>query len=132
MDKEQKFVSVVAYMRNTGDGAAVFLDTVMGACSAMFEKCELVLIDDCSDDGSAEAVREYCRTHSTPYMVSILKTSCPQGLESSMNAGRDIAIGDYVYEFDDMFVDYPADVIEKAYRKCLEGCDIVSDRKSVV
>ena len=43
-----------------------------------------------------------------------------------MNAGRDMAIGDYVYEFDDLYVDYEPDMIMEAYRKCLEGNDIVS------
>ena len=43
-----------------------------------------------------------------------------------MNAGRDIAIGDFVYEFDDIFVDYDEKVIMDVYYKLLTGNDIVA------
>ena len=43
-----------------------------------------------------------------------------------MNAGRDIAIGDLVYEFDDIFVDYEPEVIMQVYETLLQGNDIVA------
>ena len=49
-------------------------------------------------------------------------------LESAMNAGRDIAIGDFVFEFDDVFVDYEPELIMRVYEKLLEGNDIVAVR----
>ncbi len=59
-------------------------------------------------------------------MVNVVHMSFFQGLESAMNAGRDIAIGDFVYEFDDIFVDYDENVIMDVYYKLLEGNDIVA------
>ena len=44
-------------------------------------------------------------------MVNVVHMSFFQGLESAMNAGRDIAIGDFVFEFDDILVDYEPDVM---------------------
>ena len=123
--KEQKFISVVAYVHNGAKELPAFLDTVMGACDALFAKCELILVEDCSDDGSLQVIRSYYAEKPADYMVSIIKMGAYQGMESAMNAGRDMAIGDYVYEFDDLFVDYEAGVLENAYRKCLEGNDIV-------
>lgn len=43
-----------------------------------------------------------------------------------MNAGRDMAIGDFVYEFDDINPDYPARLIREVYDRLLTGYDIVS------
>ena len=55
------------------------------------------------------------------------------GLELSMDAGMELSIGDYVFEFDNTLMDFDADVVMKVYRHSLEGFDIVSaspDRKS--
>ena len=59
-------------------------------------------------------------------MVNVVHMSFFQGLESAMNAGRDIAIGDFVYEFDDIFVDYEPELIMEVYREMLCGNDIVA------
>lgn len=126
MEKELKFISVVAYVRNSRGQIERFLQDVMGTCSRLFDRCELVLVNDASDDGSVEEIHRYLEEHPADYMVSIIRMGEFQGLEASMNAGRDIAIGDYVYEFDDLYIDYDLKVIEEVYRKCLEGNDIVS------
>lgn len=126
--REQKFISVVAYIHNSRAQLPLFLDTVMGCCSSVFSQCELILVDDASSDGSTAAVHEYYDAKGTDigYIVSVVRLGAYHGLESAMNAGRDMAIGDYVYEFDDLYVDYDPAIIEEAYRKSLNGCDIVS------
>ena len=43
-----------------------------------------------------------------------------------MNAGIDLAIGDYVFEFDSCYMDYGEELIMDVYRKSQEGFDIVS------
>ncbi len=53
------------------------------------------------------------------------------GLEASMNAGIDLSIGDFVFEFDSCFMDFDPDVIMQVYRKSLQGFDIVIDKKCV-
>ena len=49
-----------------------------------------------------------------------------QGKELSMSAGVDLAIGDFVYEFDTINLDYSSKLIFDIYVKSLEGYDIVS------
>ncbi len=128
--KEQKFVSVVAYVHNGQDLIEEFLENVMGTCTEQFEKCELILVNDFSTDESLARIHQYFDEHPADYLVSIIKTGIYQGIESSMNAGRDMSIGDYVFEFDDLHVDYDTQLLMQSYRKCLEGNDIVSVRSN--
>lgn len=123
---EPKFVSVVAYVKNSEEQIAPFLDAVMQTVEREFERCELILVDDASQDHSVEKVHAYYDAHQADYLVSIIRMGAAQGLESSMNAGRDMAIGDYVYEFDDMVVDYDLSLIRQVYDRCVSGADIVS------
>ena len=125
-EKEQKFVSVVAYVHNIRKELIRFLDVVMGKCETLFAQCELILVDDASTDDSVDLVRSYYQTREEHYIVSLIRMGAYHGLESAMNAGRDMAIGDYVYEFDDLYVDYDPEIIERTYRQSLAGCDIVS------
>jgi dolichol-phosphate mannosyltransferase len=48
------------------------------------------------------------------------------GLELSMDAGMDLAIGDFVFEFDNTDLDFDPEMIMKIYRHALTGYDIVS------
>ena len=43
-----------------------------------------------------------------------------------MDAGMDLAIGDFVYEFDNTYLDFDPEMIMKVYRHSLTGYDIVS------
>ena len=126
MAKYKKFVSVVAYMCNQEKNIESFIEDVMGKCEELFDKCELILVNDASTDNSLDKARQYLKEHQKSYMVSIARLATRQGLEPSMNAGRDMAIGDFVFEFDDMLVDYDSSVIEEAFEECLKGSDVVS------
>ena len=59
-------------------------------------------------------------------IITILNMSFHQGLELSMNAGLDLAIGDFVYEFESMALTYPIELLHQVYHKALEGFDIVA------
>ncbi len=126
MAKYKKFVSIVAYMCNAGDSVENFIKNVMGEATALFDKCELVLVNDASTDDSLEKVRGYFEKNPSDYMVSIVKLASRQGVEMAMNAGRDLAIGDFIYEFDDCVVDYDMAVVGEAFEECLKGNDVVS------
>ena len=59
MAKEQKFISVVAYVHNDQNHLENFLENVMGKCTKLFERCELILVNDHSTDGSNEIIHNY-------------------------------------------------------------------------
>lgn len=123
---EKKFISLVVYLHNAAPFLKYFLDTVLPVFEKNFQQYEVVCVDDASVDGTTQVLREYVESRQVKAMVSVVHMSFFQGLESAMNAGRDIAIGDFVYEFDDIFVDYEPEVILEVYRKLIGGSDIVA------
>ncbi len=124
--KEKKFISLVIYLHNGAPYLKYFLDKVIPVCESGFEQFEIVCVNDACSDDTVEILKTYVEEKQLTAMVNVVHMSFFQGLESAMNAGRDIAIGDFVYEFDDIFVDYEPEIIMEAYYKLLEGNDIVA------
>ena len=124
--KEKKFISIVVYLHDVAPYLKYFLDTIIPIYEENFDQFELVCVDDACQDHTIEILKEYVENKQIKAMVNVVHMSFFQGLESAMNAGRDIAIGDFVYEFDDIFVDYEPEVIMQIYEKLLEGNDIVA------
>ena len=124
--KEKKFISLVVYLHNVEEYIKYFMKSIIPVCESNFEQFEIVCVDDGCADGTVDRLKEYLEENQTSAMVNVIHMSFFQGIESAMNAGRDIAIGDFVYEFDDVFVDYEPELLLKVYEKMLEGSDIVA------
>lgn len=123
---EKKFISIVIYLHNAAAYLKFFLDTILPVYEENFEQFELVCVDDACSDETVEVLKNYVEAKPLKAMVSVVHMGFFHGLEGAMNAGRDIAIGDFVYEFDDIFVDYEPEVIMEVYHKLIEGNDIVA------
>lgn len=123
---EKKFVSLVIYLHNSAEYLRKFMDTVIPVFEKNFEQFEIVCVNDACTDHTIELLKEYVEEKHLTAMVNVVHMSFFQGLESAMNAGRDISIGDFVYEFDDIFMDYEPNLIIDVYQKLLEGNDVVS------
>ncbi|MCI5584720.1 MAG: glycosyltransferase [Lachnospiraceae bacterium] len=126
MTKENKFISLVIYLHNNEEEIIPFLEKVLPIVEQGFSQYEIVCVNDACTDKTIFRLKEYLEEAQTPVMVNIVHMSFYHGLESAMNAGRDLAIGDFVYEFDSIFVDYPPELLLKIYEKLLEGNDIVA------
>lgn len=122
--KEKNFISAVIYIYDVQEEIAVFATELYQILQKKFLKFEMIFVDDASTDQSVEIIRtvtkkfEGCAT-------SILSMSYHQGVELSMNAGVDLSIGDFVYEFDSVQKDYKKELIYQLYQVSLEGYDIV-------
>ena len=125
MAKINQFISIVAYVHNDADNIINFIRTVMLQCDN-FKQHEFVFVDDYSMDNSVNVIKDYFEKNPCDYIVSIIHMGYYQGMEIAMNAGRDMAIGDFVYEFDSLYVDFGDNIMMDVYNKCLEGNDIVS------
>lgn len=122
---EKKYISAVVYVHNDQELLPDFLKTVMGILENNFQDWEVIFVNDGSTDGSEELIRDFFCLHPIP-AVSIINMSYFQGIELSMSAGVELAVGDYVFEFDTQKVSYAEECVMEAYRKCMEGYDIVS------
>lgn len=123
--REKKFISLVVYLHNAQNEVVSFFDKVVPVLANSFEQFEIVCVNDGCTDGTIGVLKEYLDNNKLSVMVNIVHMSFFHGLESAMNAGRDLAIGDFIYEFDNIYVDYPLDALWEAYEKVLEGNDIV-------
>lgn len=131
INKEKNFASVVVYSYNCEKYVGEFLKKVNKLFHDNFEHYEIIFVDDKSTDNSVKVIKEEAQ-NTKDTVISVINMSSYQGMELSMNAGVDLAIGDFIFEFDTTIIDYDLDVIMEVYRKCLEGNDIVcatSDKK---
>lgn len=124
-NKEKNFVSAVVYVHNAEDNIEDFLEMLIRIMQSSFEHSEILCVNDHSFDDSVKKIKQIA-TIANSTTLSILNMSYFHGLESAMNAGLDLAIGDFVFEFDKTFFDFTEKDIMAVYRKSLEGFDIVS------
>lgn len=124
-NKEKNFVSAVVYCYNDANTISCFIENLDKTLADNFLKYEIVVVNDASTDESVNNIREYA-AHKDGKVISLLNMSHTQGVEASMNAGVDLAIGDFVYEFDFACADFDWNTLMKVYRQALKGYDIVS------
>lgn len=124
-NKEKTFVSSVIYVHNAENRIEEFLTAIIRVMEDNFEHSEVICVNDGSNDMSAEKIKVVGKTAETS-IVSIVNMSYFHGVELAMNAGRDIAIGDFVFEFDNAILDFDPEFVMDVYRRSLEGYDIVS------
>lgn len=126
-DKEKCFVSAVVYLSNAEDCIAPFLSTVGDILDANFQNYEIILVNDGGDEAASLAAD--CLAHGQngrPSSTHLINMSYHQGINPAMNAGVDLAIGDFVFEFDSPYIDYAPELLMAAYQRLLDGFDIVS------
>lgn len=130
-NREKNFVSGVIYVHNAESRIGKFLKSIIEVFESNFEHSEIICVDDFSDDGSIDIIKKMSLEVTTT-CISIVNMSCFHGVELAMNAGVDMAIGDFVFEFDNTNLDFEKSVVMEIYRRSLEGYDIVSasSRKS--
>lgn len=124
-NKEKSFASVVIYVHNAEKRIENFLKTIIEVMEGNFEHSEVICVNDSSDDNSLALIKKTSEIASTT-SVSVVNMSYFHGLELSMNAGLDLSIGDFVFEFDNTYLDFDPAVIMDIYRRLLQGFDIVS------
>jgi dolichol-phosphate mannosyltransferase len=125
-EKQKQFMSVVLYMYNNEEEVKAFLPLITKTMTDNFEHFEIICVDDKSKDKCVKFVRDFVDTMDERQNTTILEMSSHQGLEMSMNAGVDLAIGDLIFEFDNIGNNYTPGLIMDAYQKAISGFDVVS------
>ena len=125
MNKEKSMVSVILYLGEDPRETWSFLESVCGQIGEVFETYEIVAVNDCREE-TAAYVRDRYRESGMEAALTLVNLSVRQGVERAMNAGIDIAIGDYLFEFDNIHAGLPERIAEACFRRSTEGCDIVT------
>lgn len=124
---EKNFISCVVYLDSAEsiDETRRFIEKISTILNGLVEHYELIFVDDECGTEYISQVKDMKK--SMPDIpVTILHMSYYQGMEVSMNAGRDLAIGDYVIEFDECNSHFPDGIIEDMYLQCIDDADIVT------
>lgn len=123
-NKEQNFISLVAYVHNNRSLIKNFYETVNNFLKTKFLNYEIILVDDASTDNSIEELKSVVGKKNGG-SLSIVTMSYFQGKEKSLNAGSDLALGDFVYELDSIFIYYDVKILWDMYQCALQNYDIV-------
>ena len=121
--KEKNYLSVVVYIHNDENKIERFFTKIIKLLEDNFEKSEIICVNDSSTDDSAKKLKEIKKDKSVS--MSIINMSYKEGLEKSMIAGTNLAIGDFVIEIDDIDVEFEFEKFIDIYKESLKGYDIV-------
>lgn len=123
---EKNFISAIVYLNSaeTKLELSEFLEGILQNLKNHFLHFELICVDDVSPAEYLDCVKK-CKDMYEQTSITILHMNQYQGMETAMNAGRDLAIGDFVIEFDECCYNFKDDVIQKVYAECLKDYDIV-------
>ena len=123
-EREESFISIVVYVHNNEKHLQTFLETVCWGFFSNFEKYEFIFVDDSSTDNSTEILTEFVKSCAEGEYC-IVHMGAFQGLESAMKAGVDLSIGDFIFEFDTVVVDYNLALVREVFDLVKNGVDIV-------
>ena len=126
LNLEKNFISIVVYTKNDHKELKNFLSSITDLMSKNFEHFEFIVIDDSGKSTAQKIISDFAKHSNTGGSLSLIEMGYPQGVELAMNAGVDFSIGDFVFEFDSVYIDYPLETIMTIYHKALENHDIVA------
>lgn len=124
-EKGKMFVSAVAYLYRDEEHVENFIRLLYRILDEHFDNYEIIFVNDGCSDSSIDRIKDFVLQHRIP-AVAVVKMGFHQGIELAMNAGVNLAVGDFVYEFDSLAVDYNQQLIIDIFQTALQGFDVVS------
>ncbi len=121
--KAQVYASFVIYVRNQAGTIPEFIARMRTFAHDGFEQVEFIFVDDASLDGSAEVLAR-CSVEQGIH-ATILRLAHWHDKERAIFAGTDRAIGDYNFEFEGPWIDYPLDLLSEMFERSRMGDDVV-------
>ncbi len=94
-------ISVLMAAHNNEQYLSLAIESIL---DQSFRDFELIIVDDCSGDGSWEVLRRYARRDQR---IRIIRNAENMGLSKSLNKGLEVARGKYIARMDDDDVAMP-------------------------
>ena len=118
-------ISIVIPLHNMEKYISQTLDSLLNQTMGS-ENMEVIMVDDCSNDGSAQIIDNYANKHDNFIPIHLTENSGLPG--KPRNIGLEKATGEYL-----MFMDhddcYASDALETFYNKITtEGADVIFSR----
>ncbi|MBI1910712.1 MAG: glycosyltransferase [Deltaproteobacteria bacterium] len=122
--KYQIFVSFIVYVHNGEGKAARFLKTCDSYLHNNFESYEIVLVNDGSTDNTIAEVESVMKD--VKGNAILINLPWKHGVEPAMTAGLHRSVGDFVFERDNLEIDFSEELLVRLYETATLGFDIVS------
>ena len=87
--------------------------------------CELLLVDDCGSDASAQIAADFCRTHEH---ARVIRRERNGGLSAARNTGLEQAKGEYIYFLDSDDLPEPEALIDLVRQAKAQQLDVAKAR----
>ena len=115
----ENYVSVVAVISDDADIILKKIDQLDQVMRENFRYYEYVFVDNHSADGSLEVLK------GMDQKCTIVELAKKHKLPQAVMAGIDCAIGDYIFEIEDLRVDIDFRLLMDMYETCQQGNDFV-------
>lgn len=125
MNKSFVFVSAAVYMDHNIEEIGSFIPFLANQLNTYFKNSEIILVNDNPSEIKSEQIKEIVKDIKG-VSITLVNMGYRHELEAAMSAGVDMAIGDYVYEFDSVYRDYPETLIYDIFAESQKGYDLVS------
>lgn len=125
--KPKTFISAVVYARNEQNRLAKFVTDLDQLLHQLFSVYEIILVDDASTDGtrdSAFAIKDRVQGH-----VTLIRLAGSHGVDTALASGTDLAIGDLIYEIEDLSAPLAKELFAALYEQAaIQGCSVAFAR----
>ena len=125
--KENNFISLVLYFYNIDESK---IREVPGKIAKglinNFKNYEIIIVNDGEKEEKVNEFVDELKKFTLHNTISVLTFPSFIGIEKAMIAGDDLAIGDYIFEFDVLNAEFSEAILMQAYQLALKGNDIVS------
>lgn len=128
MLRENIELSIIVPVHNEEHNIDEFVKSINKVCENINEikkNYELIFVLDPSDDQTEQIIRDYCKKNQN---ISLIKMSRRFGQAACTIAGIENCRGKYCVVIDVDFQD-PPEVIEKLYKKIVQGYDVVNAKR---
>ncbi|MDD6571336.1 MAG: hypothetical protein PUF12_02990 [Thermoflexaceae bacterium] len=127
VEKNKCFISTVVYLHNRNlSEIERFCDKVIRKLSDNFENNEVIFVCDGHGEADSNSINEILNKLDLNIMAETVQMAYYQGMEAAMCAGDDLSIGDFIFEFDSIDVEYEPELVMTVFNRAREGYDIVS------